>query len=417
MKKTSTRLTCLVLVLALLLTSCGGGASATSMHLKKTQGTVGVSDGEGKEVAPRENLGLYSGYQVGTQAESYAWIDLDKVKLTKLDADSEVEIVKDGKKLEIDVKSGSLFFNVTQPLAGDETMDIVTSTMLVGIRGTCGWVTDSTAALLEGTVSVTAGDQAVTVNAGEMAVLTAEGTLEVKPLTAASVPAFVREEVVEDEELTKAVLDTTGINLAAYSMAPYKDTLAELEKDGEILYTEIVDFEADGNPELLVLHTREQSNPDRYEGEGGELLAYSVFRAGPEKVSHLFFSVLPARTIGTSLELSLVEADGRLYLEEYEKYADNHENWGYGGPLADKDDIGWSWNGDSQGWMNLMYSLSRKIASDTGEFIYSRYDGTRGELRSSSCTIEEFEEIHGKFSPVKVLAHSPDGKTLVIDAS
>ena len=151
MKKTTTWLTALALSLALLLTSCAGGASATTMHLRKTEGAVGVSDGEGKELTPKDNLGLYSGYQVGTQAESYAWIDLDKVKLTKLDQDSEVEINKEGKKLEINVKSGSLFFNVTEPLADDEIMNIATSTMMIGVRGTCGWVTGNTAALLEGT--------------------------------------------------------------------------------------------------------------------------------------------------------------------------------------------------------------------------------------------------------------------------
>ena len=173
MKKPTTRLTALALSLALLLTSCSGGASATSMHLRKTEGTVGVSDGEGKELTPKGNLGLYSGYQVGTQEKSYAWIDLDRVKLTKLDQDSEIEIAKEGKKLEINVKSGSLFFNVTEPLADDETLDIVTSTMIIGIRGTCGWVGENTAALLEGTVSVAAGEQEVTINAGEMAVVTA----------------------------------------------------------------------------------------------------------------------------------------------------------------------------------------------------------------------------------------------------
>ena len=72
MKKPFTRLTALALPLALLLTSCGGGTATASMHLRKTEGTVGVSDGEGKDVAPRETPGLYSGYGVETQAESYA---------------------------------------------------------------------------------------------------------------------------------------------------------------------------------------------------------------------------------------------------------------------------------------------------------------------------------------------------------
>ena len=70
--KTTKRLTALALSLALLLTSCSGGASATSMHLRKTEGTVGVSDGEGKDITAKDDLGLYSGYQVGTQEKSYA---------------------------------------------------------------------------------------------------------------------------------------------------------------------------------------------------------------------------------------------------------------------------------------------------------------------------------------------------------
>lgn len=54
---------------------------AIAMHLLRTVGTVAVADGEGKEIAPRENLALYGGYGVETRPVSYAWIDLDKVKL------------------------------------------------------------------------------------------------------------------------------------------------------------------------------------------------------------------------------------------------------------------------------------------------------------------------------------------------
>ena len=251
MKKPFVRLTALALSLALLLTSCGGGASATSMHLRKTEGTVGVSDGEGKDVTPKDNLGLYSGYGVDTQAESYAWIDLDKVKLTKLDANSEVEIVKEDKHLKIDVKSGSLFFNVTEPLSDDETMDIATSTMMIGIRGTCGWVGENTAALLEGTVSVTAGDQEVTINAGEMAVLTQEGGLEVREFTYDFVPGFVVKEILDDEDLKQAVLDASGIKFPT----SYEELLSMLNEEPgkEVVYSEMIDFEADGSPELLVI--------------------------------------------------------------------------------------------------------------------------------------------------------------------
>jgi len=410
MKKRSARLTALVLSLALLLTSCGGGATATSMHLKKTEGSVAVSDGEGKAVAPKKDLGLYSGYGVGTQAESYAWIDLDKVKLTKLDADSQIEIGKEGKKLEIDVISGSLFFNVTEPLDDGETMDIVTSTMIVGIRGTCGWVTEDTAALLEGTVSVAAGDQEVTVNAGEMAVLTAEGTLEVEPFTAASVPAFVREEVAEGKELAKTVLDTTGIDLAAYSTAPYKDALAGLEQEGEILYTEIVDFEADGNPELLVLHTRDKSSSGkkRYE-KGQELFGVSIFRAGPEGTSKLYFGTPQLGENGT---FSLVGSDGRMYLETH-RQDDNSDSYTYCGSIAEKDGVEPSWGTNGKDW-TMIYWIKRSENMNYG----TKYSINTDLYRDSGSRKpeERYEEIRSRFSTVKLLAHSPDGKTLVIDA-
>lgn len=47
-----------------------------------------------------------------------------------------IQIEKSGKNLEIVVDRGGLFFNITEPLAEDETMNIRTSGMMVGIRGT-----------------------------------------------------------------------------------------------------------------------------------------------------------------------------------------------------------------------------------------------------------------------------------------
>ena len=203
----------LFLVFVLLLPACGSKETAATMHLRWAVGAVAVADGAGRQVEPREALGLYSGYQVDTQSESYAWIDLDEVKLTKMDQNSGIQIQKEGKRLEILVNSGSLFFNVTQPLAEDEAMEIRTSSMVVGIRGTCGWVTQDTAALLEGTVEVTAGERSVTISTGEMAVLTADGNIDVRPFRAASVPDFVRAEFEEDSALAEAVLNASGLDV------------------------------------------------------------------------------------------------------------------------------------------------------------------------------------------------------------
>ncbi len=82
----------LTLCMALLLTACGGEGKAASMWLVKTEGTVNVSDGKDANVELTDRLGLFSGYKVKTRSESYGWIDLDDVKLTKLDQNSRVDL-------------------------------------------------------------------------------------------------------------------------------------------------------------------------------------------------------------------------------------------------------------------------------------------------------------------------------------
>ena len=96
MKQSAARFWAFLLVFTLLLSlaACGSSTTAAIMHLRRTEGTVSVSDGDGKDVPVRDNLGLYSGYGVGTSTESYAWIDLDDVKLAKLDQNSEIVIQK-----------------------------------------------------------------------------------------------------------------------------------------------------------------------------------------------------------------------------------------------------------------------------------------------------------------------------------
>ena len=81
--------------------------TAANIQLTKTEGTVTVSKSNGKAVSTRANMRLYNGYNVTTEAESYAWINLDSTKLMKLDASSSVEVRKNGSKLEVNVKSGT----------------------------------------------------------------------------------------------------------------------------------------------------------------------------------------------------------------------------------------------------------------------------------------------------------------------
>ncbi len=217
------RILSLALAACLLLScaACGGEgeARAASMWLVKTEGTVSVTDGEGGDVSLLDRLGLFSGYGVATQAASFGWIDLGDTKLTKMDENSGVTVQKDGKHLELTVDRGALFFNVTRPLGDDESFEIRSSTMVTAIRGTCGWVEVPDADhmnvyILEGTVECSVGDAKVPVTAGQTAAIRAgESSITVDTFFACSIPAFVRAEVEDDEELAAAILDASGLDV------------------------------------------------------------------------------------------------------------------------------------------------------------------------------------------------------------
>ena len=199
--------------------------TATTMSLTKTEGTVNILSDKGKTIPPADGMKLYSGYGMNTQPVSYAWLNLDRVKLVKMDENSEIDIQKKKHDLEIFVRSGALFFHVAEPLDDDETMNIRTSTMLVGIRGTCGWVnaesdTHAQVYLLEGKVTVTAtsgGGEEVTVSAGEMAEITVTETGEteitVTGFPETEVPGFILTELEQDDELSRAILEASGLDV------------------------------------------------------------------------------------------------------------------------------------------------------------------------------------------------------------
>ena len=139
------KLLSLVLALAMLFSFCiiAVGADktvASSMRLTKAEGTVSVTNKLGKDLTISDKMQLFNGYELKTSLASYAYISLDSSKAVKLDASSEAEVKQSGRKLEIDLKTGKLFFNVTEPVPDDGSMNIRTSTMITGIRGTSGWV-------------------------------------------------------------------------------------------------------------------------------------------------------------------------------------------------------------------------------------------------------------------------------------
>ncbi len=80
--------------LAVLLAACGNSAS---IRLARTEGSVSVWDEKEAAVTPAEDLGLYAGYRMATEASGYSWLSLDEKRLAKLDELSAVGVESAGK--------------------------------------------------------------------------------------------------------------------------------------------------------------------------------------------------------------------------------------------------------------------------------------------------------------------------------
>ena len=115
-------------------------ARATTMQLEKTEGTVTLKTQNGSTRKITKGMRLYNGNTLSTAKYSYAHISLDSTKAVKLDQSSSATLRQSGKQLELLVKSGKLFFNVSKKLSAKESMNVRTSTMVTGVRGTCGVV-------------------------------------------------------------------------------------------------------------------------------------------------------------------------------------------------------------------------------------------------------------------------------------
>ena len=86
--------------------------SGTDLRLTAIEGSVELNDSEGETFSVQEGMRLHSGDILSTGSQSYAYVTLDNTKVVKLDASTQVQIVKDGRHLDLTVSVGKLFFNV-----------------------------------------------------------------------------------------------------------------------------------------------------------------------------------------------------------------------------------------------------------------------------------------------------------------
>lgn len=116
------------------------GITANTMRLLRVEGTVNIEDAQGREKPVIDNIRFQSGDALNTGFDGLASVGLDDSKIVTLQSDSRAEFLKSGKKLELKLTKGGLYFEVTEKLNDDESFEIKTSTMTVGIRGTSGYV-------------------------------------------------------------------------------------------------------------------------------------------------------------------------------------------------------------------------------------------------------------------------------------
>ena len=115
--------------------------SASTMRLLHYEGDVQIEDASGQSRFVMENVRFSSGEAMRTGEGSNASVSLDPGKILTLDEKSRVEFSQQSNAMVLTLTDGSLFLDVQEKLGADETLDIQTSTMVVGIRGTIVFVT------------------------------------------------------------------------------------------------------------------------------------------------------------------------------------------------------------------------------------------------------------------------------------
>lgn len=219
----------------------------------------------------------------------------------------------------------------------------------------------------------------------------------------------------------EAVSDASGPDTPA-SMKFYKDKVDRMPvSDGSsqgLLYSEVLDFEADGNPELLVLSI------DDFAKETPGSFLMSIYRYESHGMCCLMNYYI---TLGAGGGLSLVESGGRLYLERYGCIREESQgvvgymdNRAYYGSVAQKDGVGRfcddAPNPGEYDW-DAVDALRRDWSE--GHAVYSMLPHderglTNGSSGYDAATREEYQAAQDRYTTRAVLAYSPDGTSIVI---
>ncbi len=405
----------LLFAVVFLCTSCRNLRVATTIALTKVEGELELIDRRGKDVLPKENLHLFDGSIMATHEQSYAWMNLDSKRLVKLDQESQMEIQKKRKKLEIVMQYGSLFFNIEKPLEKDESLDIRTSSMMVGIRGTCGWVTVENEKLLlvyllKGRVECSVFDKdgnilaSEILTAGQAARLALDGDTAsvtvIKEFDIQEIPDFVMEEIEGNEELMKTIQkqgadDTDSLKTESDEMPadsngadhrPGTDENQEIVADQET----ITDQETESGQETAA---------DQETSTGQETTTVQETETGQETTAAQETTMAQETTAGQSMreQYSAIVAQASSY---------EYNTWG--------EITGYSYTLYQEESFSVPTLILRKNAMDRIGYLLFRYDtltGTTSQVGTDSATRFEFPS-HGFINNITDWHQTTDSSAL-----
>ena len=223
----------LTLVLALAFAAFPAAAddySAGAMRLLRYDGDVEILNPEGVPRFVMENVRFDSGEAMHTGESSSASVGLDDTKIVTLDANTKVQFIQEDSHIRLNLTEGAIFVDVSEKLDENESFDIQTTTMTVGIRGTLIYVKQGTGAetavtapvttigVLEGAGRIDYQDNSGTrrvidLPAGNKVTLTdaAEGQAVPAPvvteLVASDIAGFVADTVRASDTLTERVIN------------------------------------------------------------------------------------------------------------------------------------------------------------------------------------------------------------------
>ena len=197
---------------------------ASTMRLSDYEGNVTLTSETGRVQELKQDMRIFGGSELTTGKKSKALVLLDEDRMVTVMQHSTVDFYQSGKSISISLEEGDLFFNIARDLEEDESFDISVSTMIIGVRGTSGYVRENEDGypvlyMTSGKVMVYAEDPETgntdqrKIKAGQkLTVIITDGEIEmiIEDINENLLPEDAIFEIVSDEDLLDEVVEDTG---------------------------------------------------------------------------------------------------------------------------------------------------------------------------------------------------------------